>query len=426
MLLRWGFDSQSEKCALFEPLAFHPSKPTRSVYGGFWHVYVISDDGCVSILGDADLLTSPISPILPRVSLASISCGREHVLAITFEHDAYGWGSNRHGQVGRDVCDQILPSILPWCRERRGCVSKVAAGEVHSLLITVSGTVFAFGRNQYGLCGQVEDSASPLCCTPRQVPFAFADEATVKSADDLSFEELPSPSNEQAVQERRVRIVAGSCGWSHNAVVDANGRVWTWGLGLYGALGHDSTDNLPVPRVVSSLYDAELKVLDVSCGIWHTAAVTEHGKVFTWGWNKDGQLGLPASTPMSSVPRLIQFTATASDTPGLARLSRLQPQIVRVVSGSRHCLALSSQGHLYGWGWNGFGQVLPGRDPSSETKSAITETNLHEQPSQLFSPVQLCPACQPSKESNDLCQRYTDIGCGTWSSLAIVAERSWT
>lgn len=64
----------------------------------------------------------------------------------------------------------------------------------------------------------------------------------------------------------------------------------SWGMGRDGQLGLGDTE----PRSVPTLVGGELEgktVVSVSCGATHTAAVTDDGKVFSFGGGVSGQLG---------------------------------------------------------------------------------------------------------------------------------------
>eukprot|EP00271_Cylindrocystis_brebissonii_P000740 TRINITY_DN10964_c0_g2_i1.p1 TRINITY_DN10964_c0_g2~~TRINITY_DN10964_c0_g2_i1.p1 ORF type:complete len:266 (+),score=36.56 TRINITY_DN10964_c0_g2_i1:501-1298(+) len=81
-----------------------------------------------------------------------------------------------------------------------------------------------------------------------------------------------------------------ACGARHSAVVSADGEaVWTCGWGLYGQCGHGSTDDALTFRQVAAL--GGLRVASVAAGLWHTACSTDSGDVYTWGGNQAGQLG---------------------------------------------------------------------------------------------------------------------------------------
>lgn len=72
-----------------------------------------------------------------------------------------------------------------------------------------------------------------------------------------------------------------------------------------GQLGYTSVDTQPTPRRVSSL---KSKVVAVAAANKHTAVVTELGEVFTWGCNKEGQLGYGTSNSGSNyIPRVVEY-----------------------------------------------------------------------------------------------------------------------
>lgn len=67
-------------------------------------------------------------------------------------------------------------------------------------------------------------------------------------------------------------------------------KVYAWGCSKYGQLGLGDVYESPYPRLITSL--ANENVITLSCGQFHTLALTEKGQVFAWGWGVHGQLGL--------------------------------------------------------------------------------------------------------------------------------------
>ena len=77
---------------------------------------------------------------------------------------------------------------------------------------------------------------------------------------------------------------------------------------------------IPRPTCVSALLG--LRVCIVAAGMWHTAALTESGDVYTWGGNESGQLGL-GHTRSSRQPSLVEHDSLDA------------AHVVRVSCGSR-------------------------------------------------------------------------------------------
>jgi len=150
-----------------------------------------------------------------------------------------------------------------------------------------------------------------------------------------------------------VKIVRVSCGEYHAAAISENGEVYTWGLGSLGQLGHrslQSGDKELIPRRVVALEGIVTR--DVSCGGVHSCAVTEGGALYAWGGGHVGQLGLG---PQSS-----SFSCALNGSDMLLRNIPVLviPSGVRLVTcGHSHTLISMKDGRIYGWGYNSYGQA---------------------------------------------------------------------
>ncbi|OQS03273.1 hypothetical protein THRCLA_04429 [Thraustotheca clavata] len=134
-----------------------------------------------------------------------------------------------------------------------------------------------------------------------------------------------------------------ACGHRYFAYVTENGQVWTWGDAYGGRLGYaQSMNRVENPQRIIAF--ADVKVMQVACGAFHMLACDLDGRVYAWGSNSNGQLGLGDSSSNSVItPRVIQ------DLRG--------NYICAVACGDSHSLALSSQGSVYSWGCNRFFQL---------------------------------------------------------------------
>ena len=106
-----------------------------------------------------------------------------------------------------------------------------------------------------------------------------------------------------------VPVVGIACGVTHS-VAWTTSTMYTWGSGMFGALGHGGTENEPLPRVVEALTGRRIKGVAVD---HHTLAWLEGGELFAWGYGYGGRLGhgqvQEGEDPNVLVPRVVQALA---------------------------------------------------------------------------------------------------------------------
>ena len=133
---------------------------------------------------------------------------------------------------------------------------------------------------------------------------------------------------------------AVAAGQSHTLAVDANGAVYGCGFNGSGQLGNATGKNSSTP--VRAALPTHIVVTAVAAG-WKTSlALTSTGAVYAWGLNTYGQIG-DGSTSNRSTPVLVHLPA------GVV--------VTAIAAGQYHCLAVTSTGAVYAWGYNGFGQL---------------------------------------------------------------------
>ena len=98
-----------------------------------------------------------------------------------------------------------------------------------------------------------------------------------------------TPTLVQALQGKKVKSAVGGEGHSGALLVD--GRLYTWGANDMGVLGHGrgSTQQW-LPRMVRGDL-AQEEVAQASLGMSHSGCVTEQGRLYTWGGGWFGRLG---------------------------------------------------------------------------------------------------------------------------------------
>lgn len=143
-----------------------------------------------------------------------------------------------------------------------------------------------------------------------------------------------------------VRIAVGSL---HNAVLTRDGTVLSWGCNDDSALGHDEDEWFPTP-VEAPLNDGTVKIVQITAGASHTLALSEDGKVYSWGTYRDanGIMGFSSTVEIAKKPYLMDALAGK--------------KVIKIASGEQHDLALTDAGEVYQWGDIGFGNRSSARN----------------------------------------------------------------
>ncbi|XP_033957192.1 RCC1 and BTB domain-containing protein 1 isoform X1 [Pseudochaenichthys georgianus] len=247
---------------------------------------------------------------------------------------------------------------------RQACVFGTSANE--AIYITHANEVFVFGLNSSSCLG-TGDSLSTI--VPKKLDFLRG-----KKVVSLSYGSGP-----------------------HVLLATEDGQLFAWGHNGYSQLGNGNTNQALSPLLVTA-NPQNKKVREVACGSHHSMALTQDGEVFAWGYNNCGQIG-SGSTANQPYPRKvtgclqgkIAIGISCGQTSSMAlidngevygwgyngngqlgignngnqltpcRLSALQGLCMQqIVSGYSHCLALTDEGLLYAWGANTYGQLGTG------------------------------------------------------------------
>jgi len=144
-----------------------------------------------------------------------------------------------------------------------------------------------------------------------------------------------------------------SAGESHSAAISEKLKLFTWGNGAYGRLGHGIDTNERRPKLVDTL--EQFEVTSVSCGAFHTLAITSQGHVYAFGQGKYGKLGINRKEKdgISLTPLRITIYKQVSGSD--ERLLPDNVEFLQVAAGYNHSMGLSRIGKGYTWGYAGKG-----------------------------------------------------------------------
>jgi alpha-tubulin suppressor-like RCC1 family protein len=227
------------------------------------------------------------------------------------------WGNNGFGQLGdnsttkRSSPVQTISGGTNW--------KQVSAGTSHTAAIKTDGTLWLWGINEVGELG----------------------------------------TNNVTHRSSPVQTVSGGTNWKqvnacrdYTAAIKTDGTLWLWGYNNVGQLGTDDRTNRssPVQTVAGGTNWKQ-----VSGRVDHTAAIKTDGTLWLWGFNNYGQLGDNSITRKSSPVQTISGGTNWKQVSG----------------GSEHTAAIKTDGTLWLWGINTYGQL---GDNSITRKSSPVQT----------------------------------------------------
>ena len=203
--------------------------------------------------------------------IKEIVCGYSHTLAINQFGQMYSWGNNENGQLGLGQDNVPVVVRKPILNQYVSNVVKLAAGHEHSLALTKSQDLYAWGAGALtGLAGDLKENAETGECENVYLP------------TQLAF-------------FKNHKIVQVACGGLHTIVLTQEGHLYSWGsteggqLGLGGELREETVLS---PRLLeplaAKLSEKKQKVIQVSCGEAHSVALTDRGEVWGWGMSMYG------------------------------------------------------------------------------------------------------------------------------------------
>ncbi|KAH8018221.1 hypothetical protein HPB51_000143 [Rhipicephalus microplus] len=150
--------------------------------------------------------------------------------------------------------------------------------------------------------------------------------------DDIRMTSVPT--------KHRVREV--SCGHGHQLALTANGELLSWGNGGHGELGHGSLESVQSPRLIEPL--AGVVLAGAAAGGWHSAALSDAGDLYLWGWNLDGQLATePMEKPLSALPLLFDMDVCAVSLGSRHTAAVAALAVVEVQIGMQHALVVTER-----------------------------------------------------------------------------------
>ncbi|XP_058729415.1 PH, RCC1 and FYVE domains-containing protein 1-like [Vicia villosa] len=289
----------------------------------------VESQGEVFIWGEvfADGVPSKTDVLIPKLleshvilDVRNIASGASHLAILNKKGEVFTWGEESGGRLGHGIDKS---SGKPRLVENLEDVTLdiVACGEFHTCAVSKSDEFFTWGDGTHnaGLLGHGNEASHWI---PKSVD-GFLD---------------------------GLQVVSVACGTWHSALATSNGKLFTFGDGTFGVLGHGDQESVSYPKEVQLL--GGLRTIKVACGVWHTAAIVEvvfqsgsnvsSWKLFTWGDGDKHCLG------HGNKETYLQPT----------RVSPLiEYNFLQIACGHTMTVALTTSGHVFTMGSTENGQL---------------------------------------------------------------------
>ena len=252
------------------------------------------------------------------------------------------FGNNKHNETSHDRYEKLtLPRVI--FKLKNETINNIYSGWEHNIVLNNKGEIFSFGHNQYYQCGLPNMQRN------------FGNTENINDPTNIS------------ILHNNLKAIKVSCGNEHSLILAQDKNVYGFGNNEGGLLGiNNNKIRTYKPIKINFLnrtnqnknenYNGKIK--DITCGTMHNLALTEDGKIFSWGCLQGGQLGLPSDYLLNTNKKLNSYNNFYLSNPTLIPYFRDNNiKISQISCGEAHSLALNNKGNIYSWGFGSNGQL---------------------------------------------------------------------
>jgi alpha-tubulin suppressor-like RCC1 family protein len=322
-----GYMSSASNSGVFQQVGQYTA--TNAAIGGsgtspYYSNYIIRPDGSLWSwsdnssgqlgLGDTTNRSSPVQ-IGTLTTWSTIAAGQKFAIARKTDNTLWGWGLGEQGQLGSGgfINANVTANISPLTAIATTGFSKIANsssgdGGYYAGGVKTNGTLWVWGQNPNGQLG----------------------------TNDVVYRSFPV---QLGTQTDWAFFTAGAVS---SFAIKTGGTLYAWGQNNYGSLGDGTTNATSSPIQIGTL--SNWAMVGVSNGYVNSGAIKTDGTLWTWGCNLNGALGTT------------QNAGTTTGVSSPVQVGTLSNWATIALSNNGAVLATKTDGTLWAWGYNGYGQ----------------------------------------------------------------------
>ncbi|QRV82740.1 RCC1/BLIP-II protein [Ceratobasidium sp. AG-Ba] len=318
----------------------------------------LSSDGLLGFDPSAPRVTQVLPTVpekLARERFTQITCGTDHVLALTAKGVIVAWGNGQQAQLGRRIIERRKINGLVPHRLALRRIRLVGSGSYHSFAVDDKGEVWAWGLNSMRQCGVGldEDVVAQPTIVPGLSPSKLGKGRRVVAVSGGEHHSIFLLNDGSVYGCGRCDGFELGLADEHPAMVELRARTqkakeeaeedWVKNGGQLSEMPPFITDEY-VPEPVQIFFpppptasdpDPPLvhgkkttKIASISVGTRHNLAVSEAGHAYSWGYGNQGQLGLGPQVEGQRVPKRVRSKAMEGF------------KVIGCAAGGQHCLLM--------------------------------------------------------------------------------------
>jgi len=156
----------------------------------------------------------------------------------------------------------------------------------------------------------------------------------------------------------KLNVISASLGAWHSIILLFDGTVMACGNNMFGQSGQEQTDFCLIPKEIHSLKGK--KIIQISSGSSHNAAISDKGDIYLWGNGKYGQIGNEKNENISKAKIVLQLIGDKAK---------------MVCCGANHIIVLMYSGKVYSWGAGTYGRLGIGTEQDKSSPQLIESFN---------------------------------------------------